>query len=497
MTPALGRVPVRAATEAGPRPGTINPIEREVLDLQRSAGNRAVTAAVQRQTALVVQREPAADAGYKIISQTWEVAGRPIVIVATGRGDEVLFFYLRSGKGEKGIGAKVAEGKWAPFKTLMAQDAEIIGKEIEVHGMGERIRFADPNYRDPKTNKLKRANPKEAWFNKQPHYSKPETPELRGYGNETNKSVGEWLDKQKVDPPTGTKDWQKVEAEMDNVANRYRAAERMKGKPTHVGARHGPIAGAESPHGPDGGGSGGGGSAGKAEAQAGAAEVKGAGLEAKAAGAEGKAIGTEAKLIGPEVTGAMKTENILTKGAQIAGGAAKAARVSELIIALGMPGPQDVLFMFIAAFASIAEAKAKLRADAYATGFAQGLAAVITWTSADDAQRMLMYKVVDPSIGERSSGFAGIREKGTNEGIASGWKFGNALNGTQRKGFRHEALEATGLKEKRHSSRDDLIEMGAALRPDVLVLLEEAARQEEEKRRLERIADMANHPVYH
>lgn len=459
------------SSPAAPSSSTLNPVQRGLIDLQRSAGNRAVS--------LVVQREPGADTGFKIISEVWQVGGRDIVVVATGHGDQVLFFYRRTGLGYKGAGVAPKAGSWTPFKTLMSQDASIIGKELEIVSTKESVRLADRNYVNPRTKKIQVANPKKAWFNKQPHYSQvhPDDP-LRGMSNTRNQAVSQWLEKENV-PAGQVKHWETVEQEMDNVANRYRAQARMKGKPTHVGARHGPIAGPETPHGPEGGGSGGGGA--KAGTEAGATEAKGAGLEAKAAGVEAKALGTEAKLIGAEVTGAMKAESVLTKGARIAGAVSKAARVSELLIALGMPGPQDVLFMFISAFASIAEAKAKLRASGFATGFAQGIAAVITWTDPEEAARKLAYKVADPEMGERVVGFEGTREQGTNDGLKAGWKFGSALNGEQRKGFRGMALEATGIRLKRHYNRDELIEIGGVLRPTVVALLAEAARQEQAK----------------
>lgn len=217
------------------------------------------------------------------------------------------------------------------------------------------------------------------------------------------------------------------------------------------------------------------------EAKGGSAEIKAAAAEVEGAAGGAKGVATEAKLIGAEATGAMKAENVLTKGAQLAAKGAKLARISQLAIALGMPGPQDVLFMFIAAFASMAEAKAKLRASGFATGFAQGIAAVITWTDPEKAARMLAYKVADPEMGERVAGFEGTREKGTNDGLQAGWKFGSALNGEQRKGFRGTALDATGIRLKRHYNRDELIEIGGVLRPTVVALLAEAARQEQEK----------------
>jgi hypothetical protein len=433
---------------------TLRPLERDVLQLQRSAGNRAVAAAVQRQASPVVQRE-AAESTYKIISQVWQISGRDIVVVATGKGDQVLFFYRRTGLGDKGVGQAVEPGKWAPFKTLMAQDESIIGREIEVHSKGSKVRFPDPD--SVKDGKPKHANPKKAWFNKQPYYSQVGSGDpLRGYANVRNQQVGQWLDDQKV-PAGQVKHWETVEQEMDDVANRYRAQVRS--------------------------GAGGGGAGGKAAGQAGAAEVKAAGAEAKAIGAEAKVAGIEAKAIKAE-----------TAAADVVAGAAKAskvARIGRLLMALALPGPHDVFFLFISAFASIAEAKAQLRADAFALGFAEGLAAVITWTDAEKAQRLLMYRVVTPSMGERVAGFEGVREHGNNDGVRAGWKFGQALSGDQRKGFRAMALEATGLKEKRHSSRDDLIRMGVALKPTVVELLAEAERQERAKQAAARAEAMS------
>jgi hypothetical protein len=161
-------------------------------------------------------------------------------------------------------------------------------------------------------------------------------------------------------------------------------------------------------------------------------------------------------------------------------------------MALALPGPHDVFFLFLSAFASIAEAKAKLRADSFALGFAEGLAAVVTWQTAEEAQRKLMYRVATPSMGERVAGFEGVREAGTNDGVAAGWKFGNALNGSQRRGFRHQALAATGLPERRRYSRDNLIDLGIALKPTVVELLAEAQRQEEAKRARERAESLSH-----
>jgi hypothetical protein len=271
------------------------------------------------------------------------------------------------------------------------------------------------------------------------------------------------------------KHWETVEQEMDQVANKHRASVRA--------------------------GSGGGGAGGKAAGRAGAAgskpagaapkagsttlrgtgvDVKGTAGQVKGAGAEVKGAVTEAKVAGIEAK-AIKAE---VAGAEMAAGvakASKAARLGGLLMALALPGPQDVFFLFISAFASIAEAKAKLRADAYATGFAKGLAAAVTWISAADAKEMLMYREINPSMGERVAGFEGVRERGSNEGVAAGWKFGSEFNADQRKGFRRHALEIAGLPERRRYSRNNYIDMGIALRPTVVELLAEAERQEREK----------------
>lgn len=215
--------------------------------------------------------------------------------------------------------------------------------------------------------------------------------------------------------------------------------------------------------------------------QAGGAEARAAGAEAETAEAEARAAGVEAEVLRGE--GA---------AAEVARGAAKAgrlARLGGLLLELGLPGPADVFEMFLIAFASIAEAKAALKADAYALGFSEGLAASLTGTSSVDTIYLLMYKVVAPSIGERVAGFAGARERGNNEGVAAGFRFGNALRPAQRHGFREKCfadIKAGGLPFTGDFGRDDLITMGVALKPTVVKLLDEAARQEAEKEEHER-----------
>jgi len=376
-------------------------------------------------------RAPEGSEGFKIISQVWRVADRDIVIVATGYGDQVLFFYRRTGLGNKGVGVAVEPGKWAPFKTLMEHP---------------KVMHPDPRIAEKAAG--------EAWFNKNPYYTNvgPEDP-LRGYGNTRNQEVGGWLDRQEIPAAVEAESWEKVEQEMDQVAARYRAST------------------------PGGGPSGGGAPGGSIESKAGSAESKGAGTEVKAAGAEAEAVAMEAKAAGGEAQAAKLAQEAATAG--------RAARLGGLLLELGLPGPWDVLFLYLAAFASIAEAKAKLKADAYALGFAEGLSAVLTGTSASKATDLLMFKVADPSMGERVLGWEGVRERGTNEGVAAGFKFGQALDPEQHTGFLAKCFADIGARGQTivgDFGRDDLITMGVALRPTVIELLEEAERQEQARR---------------
>jgi hypothetical protein len=419
-----------------------------VMGAGRQAGPNMVTA---HELAHVVRgdaigrlcRANGGSGSFTIISQVWRVADRDIVMVATGYGNQVLSFYRRTGKGFKGVGIAPEAQKWVPFKTLMEHP--------------------DPIYAG------------EAYFNKNPYYTTvgPEN-KLRGYGNTRNQEVGAWLDERQIPAGTEAESWERVEQEMDQVAARYRASTPGGGAP--------------------GGGSGPGGSA---EPKASSADAKGVGTEAKATGTEAKAAGTEMKTVGTEAKSlgaeakALRGEGTALEVAMDAAKAGRVARISALLADLFLPGPLDVFFMFLSAFGSIAEAKAKLKADAYALGFAEGLAAALTGTPASETTRLLMFTVATPGMGERVAGFEGVSERGNNEGVAAGFKFGHALNTKQRQGFLVKAgyyklVKAGYYKIGDQVGRNDMIDMGVALRPTVIELLEEAARQEAERKDYER-----------
>jgi hypothetical protein len=304
---------------------------------------------------------------------------------------------------------------------------------------------------------------------------------LRGYGNQRNYDIGHWLDDMNLTEGRHTKDWQAVEREMDQARARYQSLIRSQPGNTIPGGWGAPEGGGSGGKGGGPGPAGAGGGEAKAagaeghaigaEGKAMGAEVKGLGAEAQIAGAEGKALGAEAKALGAEVKG----------GRALAIAGRVGSKIYNLLELLALPGPQDVLFMFLSAFASIAEAKAALKHTAFATGFAQGVAAAITGTPADQATEALMYKSADPEMGERVAGFTKIRERGTNEGIKAGWKFGHNLNSAQRNGFLTTAFtEMAGNKKtlKGDFGRDDLIDIGIALRPTFVKLINEAIEQE-------------------
>jgi hypothetical protein len=93
-----------------------------------------------------------------------------------------------------------------------------------------------------------------------------------------------------------------------------------------------------------------------------------------------------------------------------------------------------------------------------------------------------------PGMGERVAGFEGVHESGMKEGIVAGYNFGRSLDAKQRRGF----LAKTGYYKlggadyynaylDHVTRRNCLSDMGIALRPTVIELLEEAARQEAER----------------
>ncbi len=198
---------------------------------------------------------------------------------------------------------------------------------------------------------------------------------------------------------------------------------------------------------------------------------------AKVEGAAVKVEGAAAKIEGK--IGQAET-TIATIGSPAA--TARVARLGSFLLAAALPGPQDVLLLWLSFFGSLAEAKEQLRQESYAIGFSEGLAARLLGFPADEATKMLIKPVPrHGSVGEEVAGFSGVRGHATNAGTADGWVFAGRLTGPQRDAFRQEAFKA--IAGKGHTigpnfNLDDVVEVAAALKPIVEALLELAAEQE-------------------
>ena len=110
------------------------------------------------------------------------------LVVQIGNGPKRV--YLRSGTGAKGSGNAPPPGTWAPFN------------DIKPHPQGG-------------------TGP---WLDKQSFYDHYQTPELRGYGNQTNKDIADWLGTQQIPAPrrrTGGR----AQGELDHALGEARPAE--------------------------------------------------------------------------------------------------------------------------------------------------------------------------------------------------------------------------------------------------------------------------------
>ena len=166
-----------------------------------------------------------------------------------------------------------------------------------------------------------------------------------------------------------------------------------------------------------------------------------------------------------------------------------AGHLAELLL----PGPLDVLELFIAFFGSLAEAKQKLSNDYYALGFSKGMAAHLLGFRADEATRMVKIRPSPSggSVGEQVAGWSGVREQANWSGAVEGWNFTARLGAAQRGGFLK--LGIATIKAKGHTigsqrepvfNLDDVVELAVALNPTIAELLEVAREQEAVRRDL-------------
>ncbi len=213
---------------------------------------------------------------------------------------------------------------------------------------------------------------------------------------------------------------------------------------------------------------------------------------AKAKSATAKSEGAIAKVEDVAVQGERATAELGVSAAKEAGFAAKVGNVLEA----GLPGPQDVLFLFISFFGSLAEAKAKLSEEAYSEGFARGAAAKLLGMEADWVPDNLIRPSFGGSTGEQIAGFEGVKEHGVSQGAVDGYVFARRFTQQQIVALRRYGYAAmllfTGARFDRHGDRrnvhDDrhnVIVLGHALKTkleDMLEEAQEAARVQEAER---------------
>jgi hypothetical protein len=281
----------------------------------------------------------------------------------------------------------------------------------------------DPQRRDPERFRL----------DKDSFYREFETPELRGYGSAENKEIADWLKTQKI-APAEELPWREAQAELSEALKASTLAPVAPAAVTASGEIHTPSTG------PGGGG---------------APPVP--------------EVGSGAGTIEEEAVSFGKVESATLK-------------IGSFLEA-ALPGPQDVLFLWIGFFGSIAEAQAKLREEAYNMGFSEGLAANLLGLGRDWVNERLIAHV----HGEEAEGFKGARAGGNNQGVVDGYRFAGRLTGEQRLAFWYQGRHAARAKGDADALRyrpfnlDDVVTLGIALQPTVMALLEVAREQERER----------------
>ena len=219
------------------------------------------------------------------------------------------------------------------------------------------------------------------------------------------------------------------------------------------------------------------------------AESKVESTSAKAESATAKSEGAIAKVEGVALQGETATAELGASVAKEGGFAAKVGNVLEA----GLPGPQDVLFLFVSFFGSLAEAKAKLSEESYSEGFARGAAAKLLGMEPGWVPGHLIRKSFGGSTGEQIAGFEGVKEHGVSQGAVDGYVFARRFTQQQIIALRSYGYAAmllfTGTRIDPDDEVHNVIVLGDALKTKLEEMLEEAQeaarKQEAERRRAE------------
>jgi hypothetical protein len=171
---------------------------------------------------------------------------------------------------------------------------------------------------------------------------------------------------------------------------------------------------------------------------------------------------------------ALKTET------EFAGKAGSFLKLGTLLEA-ALPGPQDVLFLWIGFFGSLADAKEKISDESYLLGFSEGVAANLLGFAAAWVREELITRDFQGSIGERVAGFSGVRQRASNRGAVDGFRFIRQLDGKQRIAFLQQGFAILAQQRKTVGpvfNFDDVLALGLALQPTIEQLFEVAREQE-------------------
>src|SRR5262249_37361926 len=201
-------------------------------------------------------------------------------------------------------------------------------------------------------------------------------------------------------------------------------------------------------------------------------------------GPRGSAVGEEFGL--DELHGEIVEEEELTLEEALAeleaeelGAGALAGALGEILLILG-----PVVVLFVGLFGSIAEAKAKLREEAYRLGFSEGMAANLLRMGARWVNERLIERprgnYPEVSVG----GFKAARVGGNNQGVVDGYRLVQGFTNKQRVAFLKHGFEKVVATRgpfamnPENFGLDDVITLGIALQPTVVKLIESARQQE-------------------
>lgn len=241
-----------------------------------------------------------------------------------------------------------------------------------------------------------------------------------------------------------------------------------------------------------------------AERAAGGRHEMSAKAEHTAAKLEGKGAGASVKTTTATTsatTAGAKAESAVAEAASEVKAVTRVSRVGSGLAKFGsmgfhflMPGPLDAIALMVQFAGSYAEAQEAIRNRNTRSGFAIGLSAFVLGRSHRAVRKHLARKfVLDRDVHTQVVGAVGIAERAHNDGLDSGFKYGELLSDDAKDALRDFGFSAMAAQGRLPRDRNELFSaegvwrLAAAIRPIVDQIFEamraEAERQEQEERR--------------